>query len=143
MKNPLDLNEKYPGYFNKTVFRAGIILITFFAIVLMLMNGIQNQYYIMCDVNNIQPCKSILYACANPPEPLTMEYYNIRDTCNSILKHNWSNTEKNKEFLQPGEVLGNPPPTIVKHSLDIILIMLVLMFIINHIIYKRKKKNGS
>jgi len=138
MNNSLDLNKKFPNYFNKLIFRLCVLTIVLLFAITIYLFGVNQKVSISC--NDKTPCVNPLYKCSHPPQTFSADFLALENTCDILLKYNWSTAEKNKLQLQPGEVIGEPPPFIIKHLTTLVFIIIFLSFGINHLFYLRRKK---
>ena len=130
-KSPLDLNELFPGYFNKWVFRSVIIIMLIFTVFVYASNDGLKFEYIYCPEDAETFCK----------------YYpkhNISDDGNVVgvsgvtgiinTSYNFSRSS-NQEFiiLQPGEHMGKIPNFWARHYNSLCLRFVLMGFLINHL----------
>lgn len=117
-KSPLDLNEIFPGYIKKSVFRGVVFIMILFTIFVY----VSNDYHL-----------SFKFLSCPDDSPIPCEYTNI--------------TEENKNdinipvsYLQPGETIGNVPNFWAEWYNTICLIFVFFGFIINHLLYYKRSK---
>jgi hypothetical protein len=128
-----DLQKKFPGYFNKWVFRAGVLILVLIFCYALFITKFSTTPYVSITCNSPTPCQNDFYTCNHP----NLIYY---QDCTKILKMGCDNGICDKELLQPGETIGRTPPPILKHFLTITIIIIACCFLVNHILYKVKKK---
>lgn len=135
IEDSLDMKKKFPNYFNKIIFRSlTIIMLTLFIISLYLNNW--NIINVYAECQQIIPCKNPFYECSQNNN-------NIIKQCpiNKIQqKIICSEGICDKEYIQPNENIGQKPHWFYKHFTKIIIILYILGFVINHILYLRKTK---
>ena len=119
----IDLSKRFPGYFNKPLLR-GAMLIYFLLVIVSI--GFNNWdptvVYFECSLDSPQPCVNKFYESSGR---VCNKY---ADLCT-------------KEILQQGEVVGFKPPAITQRLPLVGLLIVVMAFILNDIIYRGK--NGK
>ena len=136
IKNKFDLNSKFPGYFNKTIFR---ILITFLLFVLIfgvLIEGIDTKVKVSCNSDGIK-CINQIYKCKHEISKNSVDYF-LND-CEQYEDIKCSDNICSKKYLNPGESIGKDSFIIENYNI-IALISILLSFGINHLIYVRRKR---
>lgn len=156
LEDGLDLSKRFPGYFNKWVFRimllvvASLFLITFQSEGNMLFN-----VWAVCPDNASEPCLNPYYLCSNIN--VSYDSYNVffkeAEVCFPDEALNWKveqiceNNNCNKRYLQPGEVIGNPPNKNSSSFFIRVICIVGIAFAINHMIFlfrrEIKKKEGA
>jgi len=117
-KSPLDINILFPGYFYKNVFRGVVVLMILFTIFVYMSNGGLKFNYVECPASTETFC----------------EYYQMNYTGDA-----W---EQKPIIMQPGEYidLGRVPNYWAKNYNKICLLMVLVGFIINHLVYFIKER---
>jgi len=118
-ENQLNLKKKYPLLFTRTttiILNIAIILCIILVFLSAYLDGAKG-YYIECPLN-VRGCSNPLYD----------------DSCYL------TNTPCEKEFLYPGETIGEKPSILTQNLGDIIISIIFLSFLLNYILYKRRKK---
>ena len=137
----LDLKKRYPNYFNIWVFRTGISFMVIILICILTLNNfdLSTKYYVGCPENSFSVCKNPFYECN----------YKIHDVINTIncepyFKFGCPENLCEIEFFEPGEYVGEKPNNTQNNFFLICILIMILSFVINHILYIRgKNKNGN
>lgn len=115
-KSPLDINELFPGYFNKNVFRGVIIVLFLLATFTMYSNDWQISFnYVECPVDVLTGCDFLTYSNSS----LSLE--NIH--------------------LKPGEILGSKPNNDFYAFPSRSKALVFLGFVFNHLYYFFRSKS--
>lgn len=133
-----DVQKQFPGYFCKWIFRAGFLLVFIYVIAMLSSTwGTWNYVYYEC---NDPICNNPYYVCT----PQDTDYGRIyRSTCwNEVDAWICDQGMCDKKVLVQGESLGQKPPVLVRYFSRVFVLLLVLMFVINHAFYamRRSKK---
>lgn len=129
----VNLSKKYPGYFNKNIFRAVIIICLALFIITLFQNKFSN-FYAYAECKDKEPCKNPYYVCQEQTEtdcvieilspnkikPMLEKYGNIKE-------------------LEPGQIIGNKPNFLAMNFNLICLTITFLAFSLNHYLYKTKQ----
>lgn len=116
-KSPLDVNDLFPGYFNKWIFRSVIFFMILFTLFVYVENGGQLKFdYIICPEETIKFC----------------EYYPLNYTGNPY--------DQEPILMQPGETIGTPPSFFARNYNRICLLMVLFGFLSNHLFYFMRTK---
>ena len=135
IQNDIDLTKRFPGYFNKTIFRGVIIFMLIFTVLVFVSNDYKlRNVYIECDKNT--PCDNPIYTCRGeeniynsqclPAELVPKEFKTLCENGLCDLKQ-----------LPPNTVYGNKPGFLMKNYNLICLLLVAFAFFINHIFYKQ------
>jgi hypothetical protein len=116
--------QKYK--FNTLLFGIGMLLLTFFAVGILMHYGMdkQNKIYISCPTDGVSQCENSLYKT---------------DFCYKYL----NNYICEQEYLPKGFVYGTPPPTIYKQFNTIVILYLIFLFLVNHWLHNRNFHLGK
>ena len=133
-------NKRYR--FEKLVFRIVVIILVIYVMVVGMFYGIKTNYYINCPKESLTPCVNPIAHCRNLDDMAYLfygcdDYKNFIQKCDSDL----NSTICNQEIIQQGSYVGNLPPIFIRSAHLIFLIIIVLGFIFNHLIYNRGGKN--
>ena len=152
IESGLDLSKRFPDYFNKWVFRvmllvvASLFLLTFQSEGNMLFN-----VWAVCPNTSETPCENPFYLCSN----IDFSKVSIFDEVNCFpddaldwkVEQICENDNCNKRYLQPGEVIGNPPNKNSSSFFIRVICIIEIAFAINHMVFlfrrELKKKNGG
>jgi hypothetical protein len=128
INNKLDLNKKYPNYFNKLILRLFFGLGLLFCAVLLLIYGFTNWTYIECLNNPLGVCKNPFVYCKADSiiKPSECKFYNSVE-CVGV--------NCDKEVIKVGEIIGQKPPAIVNNSILIFILIITFGFGVNHLNY--------
>jgi len=134
--NKLDLSKKYPDYFKKWVFRTAFIIILLLCVKVTVFEFNNNPhpfnyYYVICGEEEAF-CVNPLYACKYPTQK---DCLIINDLPQGVCEFGYCE----KKYLAGGESYGVKPPFLLRYALDIVALILISSFIINHIIWRFKK----
>jgi len=136
-----DLQKQFPGYFNKTIFRIGFIIL-FIWVAVMVYSSWGQWDYVNYTCSESQ-CENPFYKCRNYTQSDNVVFNYMESRC--IAKTDESLCSRglcDKEFLSYGDSLGETPPYLVKNFYGFLFLDLILMFLINHIFYYyRRSKN--
>lgn len=133
IQEQLDLKKRFPNYFNKWVFRGVIIIMVLFTITLYISEGGYKFVYAECDKD--VPCNNPFYACHGYEFEGCMSTYNIPKEIKPLCDAGYC---ENKT-LMPHQVIGDKPSFWVLNYNLICLLLVVLGFAFNHILYKVRK----
>jgi hypothetical protein len=141
-----DLKLRYPGYFNKWVFRIMTITLILFVIMVLGSNGYKlNFCEVSCPAESQVKCPNPLFLCQE-----TEDYFGFGFSGSQCQDPKFKNKLKDcpdevftTEFLFPGQVIGNSPNFYFKYINEIGIGILAFFFIINHLIYKIWGKNEN
>jgi len=132
LNTALYINNHFPNYINKWVFRIAFLLIfsQFIYIASVLEFDFSPHAYIECKSN--QPCQNTFFECQNKTE--IFQDFMIVD-CEPYNKVNCVDEVCSKPILEPFEILGNKPPKEYDQFKFNVFILIMFAFIINHFIY--------
>lgn len=129
----LDLNKRFPGYFNKWIFRGLIFVMLIYGFYIWSLTGFNTAGYISLTCNDAAPCLNPFYYCANDQtiaQAVDCSFYGrfdcARDLCLS-------------EYIMPGQTIGQDAPIYLKTYPQVFGLGLILAFLINHL--ARRDKN--
>lgn len=127
----IDLNNKFPNYFNKWIFRTSIFIMILFTIFIYASEGTLSFKYAECDKDT--PCVNPFYVCQQQDfENCLIETpKEIKSICDAGSCEN--------KFLQPHEVIGYKPAWYILNYNFIIILIGLSAFLFNHLYYKIKK----
>lgn len=133
LKDKIDINRKFPNYATKNIFRVGVGVLFLFVIMVIYIHGFNAQWTnIECD--SYLPCPNPFVVCNDPdvfPTPAYCEFYNSID-CNG--------KGCDLDFIEGGDYIGEKPPKYIEYANLIMILILGITFLINHIVYVRRKK---
>jgi len=145
LEDALDLTKRFPGYFDKRIFR--FFLLVF--VVLFLLTLHSNGWAL---VNTWALCDSTV-ECRNPfvlCDVLDVGYdYSKLEGVSCLREVNWRTRGLceagvcDREFLLPGEVVGNPPSVLVVLLKINTFILFLIAVIINHFAYLRRRRKEA
>lgn len=119
----MDLSKKFPGYFNKPLIRFGMFIYFVLLMFAIWSHGSLNVAYFSCDSESPVPC-------VNPFYESGAKICTKSNICDY-------------EILQPGETVGMTPSAFVENVNNLGILIIAITFIINHIMYRSKKRNGK
>jgi hypothetical protein len=127
----IDLSKKFPNYFNKKLIKTSMYL-CFAIIIISLIINKGSFFYFYAECNND--------TCMNP---LFVQVDNRFEKSNLCYKKGFESFCLDP-IMQKGDKIGNYN-YFVQNSNNITLMILIITFIINHILYKRKngKRNNN
>lgn len=137
LQDTLDLKKIFPGYFDKKIFRGVIILMVIFTAYILFSTNFKISYvYAECPENNNIECGNPFYVCNEG------EIFNCipKDSIPKPIKPLCYEGFCNNKTLQIGQVIGEKPSFIVKNYNILCLLIVLAGFLVNHIVYKTKKK---
>jgi hypothetical protein len=126
LADKISLPKRYPGYFEKWVFR-GVLLAALLLFVYVAHTdklGFEPMFYMSCPIDVFQG------RCANP-------YYGI--TCYADVPPAWWEVCK-EETLFAGQTYGVPPSALFQNFETICLLLVALGFVVNHLLYVWRSK---
>ena len=109
--------------FNSLFFLGGIIILLLVSIVTLQVYGFdkESHLYIYCPQKSITPCENPLY-------------HNLA-YCGKNIPNDSPICQT--PTLMQGNSYGTPPPFIVKHFLELSIIVMIICFILNHFIHNK------
>jgi len=122
-ENKLDLKKKFPYLFSNTtrvILGIALLLIIILICYSYYLDGV-SSFYVSCPSDRLGGCLNPLYDKFCPIDV---------EACQ-------------KEYLYPGETLGQKPSLLTQYLGDIFILILVFSFLLNYIIHKRRCKNGK
>ena len=132
----LDLNKRFPGYFNKWVFRLAFVLIAVMIIDAFIAYGVSGQTYLSC--NDPAGCLNPLYVCQREDYKQVNGEHIVPNDCfievTPAIKKSCKVIDCTKKYLSYGDSYGEKPPA----YLDGMFILIVLAFVANHLLYVKK-----
>lgn len=138
----MDMTERFPGYFNKWVFRAGLIFMVLLLGVVAYTDelGVKPRLYLEC------PADTVLGRCDNP---FFAKTNCMMGSCDDLMLIRECHAPKeyadlcNKEYFVAGETYGTKPSWLQSNFIMIGLLVVVLCFAINHLLYWRRTGKWS
>lgn len=139
LQDKLDLKKRFPGYFNKNVFRGIIVVMLLFTIFVYWTENFQLRFvYAECDKDHY--CNNPFYVC---PEEHNM--FTSTEAClpeESVPKSIIPLCEEglcDNKTLAPHQILGHKPNALVLWYNQISLLIVILGFALNHLLWRRTK----
>lgn len=104
-RSPFDVNDLFPGYFKKNVFRGVVLVLVLFIFFVYVSNDFKISFkFISCAEDNLAPCS-------------------YEDELGDI------------RYIAPGEFVGHLPNAWARHYNKISLLLVALGFLFNHAYY--------
>lgn len=138
IQDAIDLSKRFPGYFDKRIFRGVVIIMLLFTFIVFWSENFQFRF-IYAECNKDVACNNPFYIC-----PKGLDYTNpflqadcmpiesvpkeLIPLCNTGVCYN--------QYLEPHQVIGHKPNALVLWYNQICLLMVALGFLINHLKYK-------
>jgi hypothetical protein len=142
LQEALDLTKKFPGYFDKRIFRFAIGFMIMFTLILIFYEGRINFVYASCPDNSKEDCVNPFYICNAQEEKnplLTYDCVPIEQLPKQIKELCLKNNTCEQRFLVPGQTIGDKPSFFVLNYNFICLLIVALAFLLNHLYYKFMK----
>jgi hypothetical protein len=159
----IDLQKMYPNYFTKWVFRSVVIVMVVIFFYIMFLNNFSLKYSPTITCNSNQPCLNKFYICNH-------EEYFLNDNCKleSTSDISFWNCMKNQtyvndqyfnldcnyikmlgcdygicddKYIQPKQIIGKQPSKLFNMLPMINILIIILGFIANHLLYKWRNKH--
>lgn len=129
------MKDKYKDYFNKKVIR--YMALSIFVLVAITFLSSANSLYLECPKESNTPCINPLYDCKYNPN------INNANFCNKIKDVECKDNLCEVQYLQQGEFLGEQPKHLQTFMPNYIVLIMIISFIINHIIYTKKQRGKN
>ena len=143
----MNLTKKYPGYFNKWIFRGALFfLVVLFILALKSQNySMEKHLYIYCPDENIDKCLNPYYVCNQYLATDAAGYIQINEAglavfCASVGELPEPCPVCEVQYLNPGQSLGDKPPAYVEYFPHYGFLLLALALAFNHLAYMRRQK---
>lgn len=118
----LNLSKRFPGYFEKWVFRGMMVVILGIVLAAGQSNGWEwGGSYVECTGNNVCAFYVGCLPVCTDGNPVCEE------TCKPIM-------------LAPGTVIGEKPTWLISNGVNLILLVVVLAFVVNHLVYEVRRR---
>lgn len=144
LSEKLRINNYFPNYINKWVFRVYFVIIALVLSAIIYQNGgLTSSFYLECPQDAVK-CINPFYKCRpgrdksnegfyDPYNPKGDGFYCFEDTRQEYCDKGLCE----KEYLLGGEYIGNKPSPLYEWFYFILLGGLILAFMLNHLIYKK------
>ena len=132
VSDKFNLTKKYPGYFNKNIFRACLLICATLFIITLLQNNLSN-FYAYAECKSQEPCKNPYYVCQPGDTDCVIKEF-VPDKLKPIVEQYGELKQ-----LQPGQIIGNKPNFLAYHFNSICVLIVIISFSINHLLYKIKR----
>lgn len=132
----LDLNNLFPGYFNKTVFRVASGFIVMLLVTVFFLHGASTNVYYECPAGGAD-CPNLLYTCNQEVFAGPLLGVDCQDS--EFICSEWPELCE-QEIIPAGSSIGVAPPGIINNFWYFILIILLSAFVVNHLLFWRNKR---
>ena len=135
--------EKQRYKFNKVVFRVTIGILVLYAVIVGMVFGVHNFFYVSCPSDAKNDCINPINHCSNLGS--NIEYFHYG--CNNYERYVKECRENprqvlcTQETLSPGTHIGDFPPFFVRNAVVFFLVIIGLSFAVNHVLYNRRLKD--
>ena len=135
LADKINLDKKYPGYFNKLIFRLGFVVILFLFTITMYIEDFDfsNKIYVTC--NSKLPCANTFYDCKHK--------LFVVSNCEYINSLNCPHNLCNIKQIMPGQTIGDKPSFLYRNFFAFTITIIFATFAINHNLYFYRRKNGN
>jgi len=135
------MQNKFPGYFNRNVFRGAALCMLLLLIGVFVQQGFDfgAGISVSCSESSTQPCQNPVYDCglADTAEELQLApFCNIFGTLDAERPDAWvcSIAPCDKPYLQPGESYTNAG-WLLRHGIALLSLIIFLAFLVNAMFY--------
>lgn len=161
----LDLNKRYPNYFNKLVFRTAVIVMVVIFFYVLFLNEFIFKQQVNVECKSDQPCLNKFYICNHQEEFMNdncklinttdISFWNCMQN-QTYINNNYLNLDCkyikslgcdygicDNEYLKPHEFVGKPKSQVMNMFPIIVILILMISFAANHLLYKWRKNNDK
>lgn len=136
IQEKLDLNNKYPGYFTKIIFRVGLLLMVLVFVITFVTNDFTfKSFYVECPKDSPRPCVNPFYFC-NADTVITDEPCPVKNPLEVCAKGYCRD-----QLLFPGNYIGEKPNLMYRLSYSLLMAILAVTFVVNHLWYVWRQKH--
>jgi hypothetical protein len=133
-----NLSKQYPKYFNKLVFRSGVILCLFLLFFIFVNNNFSLNYVYAECYEDI--CQNPFYKCPQDSNSIYGPQFQCIEEVPHLLSDICSSGVCERKYLYKGEVLGEKPPFYAQYFNLICIIIMLSSIAVNHLIYVSRGK---
>lgn len=137
----VSLSKKFPGYFNRLIFKSFAILMMLFVVATFWQQGwTLNAIQVSCPITSPGNCQNPVYDCTLPRSAELVSFCSKYEI--AVKPQSWvcEVAPCDKPFLSPGESYSNAG-WLIRHSFLILALLIILPFLLNGIIYRIKNGN--